>query len=113
MTIFGPDVSSFQRGLVLSRLASAAFVIAKATEGTYYTDAEYQGWRQQCAGLGRPFIWYHFLSGQTAAAQVAHTLANVDTRLPGMLDAEPRSRPGSSRPGLRSWPTSTPRTPGA
>lgn len=93
MTIFGPDVSSFQRGLVLSRLASAAFVIAKTTEGTYYTDAEYQGWRQQCAALGRPFIWYHFLSGQAAAAQVAHTLANIgDGHLPGMLDAEPQDQ---------------------
>jgi hypothetical protein len=94
VTIFGPDVSSFQRGLVLSRLASAAFVIAKTTEGTYYTDAEYQGWRQQCAALGRPFIWYHFLSGQTAAAQVAHTLANIGDGLPGMLDAEPQEQTG-------------------
>jgi glycosyl hydrolase family 25 len=93
LTIFGPDISSFQRGLVLSHLASAAFVIAKTTEGTYY--AEYQGWRQQCAGSGKPFIWYHFLSGQTAAAQVAHTLANVgDRALPGMLDAEPQDQTG-------------------
>lgn len=40
MTIFGPDISSYQSGLDLGRLGSASFVIAKTTEGTYYTDAE-------------------------------------------------------------------------
>ncbi|MBS2546536.1 glycoside hydrolase [Catenulispora sp. NL8] len=90
MTIFGPDISSYQSGLVLSRLADAAFVIAKTTEGTYYTDADYQGWREQAAQLGRPFIWYHFISNESASAQAAHTAANVgNSALPGMLDAEP------------------------
>lgn len=93
MTIFGPDISSFQHGLDLSRLAQASFVIAKTTEGTYYTDADYQGWRRQAANLGRPFIWYHFASGEDAGAQARHTLANVgDTTLPGMLDAEPAGK---------------------
>jgi len=88
--IFGPDISSFQSGLVLSRLMDASFVIAKTTEGTYYTDADYQGWRAQAAKLQKRFLWYHFLSGERAAAQAAHTAANVgDLALPGMLDAEP------------------------
>lgn len=88
-TLFGPDISSYQSGLDLARLAHAAFVIAKVTEGTYYTDDDYQGWRQQAAHLGQPFVWYHFLSGEDAGAQARHTLANVgDTSLPGMLDAE-------------------------
>ncbi|TMC49293.1 MAG: glycoside hydrolase, partial [Chloroflexi bacterium] len=90
MTIFGPDISSYQAGLDLSRLANASFVLAKTTEGTYYTDGDYQGWRRQCTSLGKPFVWYHFLSGEDPHAQAAHTLANVgDTTLPGMLDAEP------------------------
>jgi len=90
VTIFGPDISSFQSGLTLSRLRYASFVIAKTTEGTYYTDADYQSWRQQTENLGKPFVWYHFLSGEDAAAQARHTLANVgDAQLPGMLDAEP------------------------
>lgn len=98
MTIFGPDISSYQSGLSLSRLADASFVIAKTTEGTYYTDADYQAWRGQAAQLGKPFIWYHFLSGESAAAQVQHTAANVgDSTLPGMLDAEPA---GSFSPSL-------------
>lgn len=98
MTIFGPDISSYQAGLDLSRLAAASFVIAKTTEGTYYTDADYQGWRLQAARLGKPFVWYHFLSGESAAGQAAHTAANVgDPGLPGMLDAEPA---GSFSPTL-------------
>jgi hypothetical protein len=96
--IFGPDISSYQSGLDLSRLEDASFVIAKTTEGTYYTDADYQGWRGQAGRLGKPFIWYHFLSGEDAAAQAAHTAANVgDSSLPGMLDAEPA---GSFSPSL-------------
>lgn len=88
--IFGPDISSYQAGLDLSRLAAASFVIAKTTEGTYYTDDDYQGWRRQAASLGKPFVWYHFLSGEDLRAQVAHTAANIgDPNLPGMLDAEP------------------------
>jgi len=88
--IFGPDISSYQSGLVLSRLANASFVIAKTTEGTYYTDADYGSWRVQAAQLKKLFLWYHFLSGQGSTAQAAHTAANVgDPALPGMLDAEP------------------------
>jgi hypothetical protein len=90
VTIFGPDVSSYEAGLDLSKLADASFVFAKASEGTYYTDASYQGWRRQAASLGLPFAWYHFLSTEGAAAQVAHTKACIgDVGLPGMLDFEP------------------------
>jgi hypothetical protein len=98
MTIYGTDISSYQGGLDLSRLASASFVIAKTTEGTYYTDPDYQGWRRQAASLGKPFLWYHFLSGEDPHAQAQHTLSNVgDSALPGMLDAEPA---GSFSPSL-------------
>jgi hypothetical protein len=98
VTIFGPDISSYEAGLDLSKLADASFIIAKTTEGTYYTDADYQGWRRQAANLGKPFIWYHFLSGEDPHAQAQHTLANVgDIGLPGMLDAEPT---GSFSPTL-------------
>lgn len=90
MTTYGPDISSYQAGLDLSRLADASFVIAKASEGTYYTDSQYQGWRRQAAALKRPFVWYHFLSTEDATAQVAHTKACVgDLTLPGMIDFEP------------------------
>jgi hypothetical protein len=98
VTVLGPDISSYQSALDLSRLADASFVIAKTTEGTYYTDADYQAWRIQAAQLGKLFAWYHFLSGESAAAQAQHTAANVgDKSLPGMLDAEPA---GSFSPTL-------------
>lgn len=88
MTIFGPDIANYQAGLALDRLANASFVIAKTTEGTYYTDQSYQLWRRS-AGTKR-FLWYHFLSGENLPAQVAHTKANVgDLSLAGMLDVEP------------------------
>jgi hypothetical protein len=90
VTIFGTDISSFQSGLDLSTLSDASFILAKTTEGTYYTDRNYQGWRRQAAQLGKLFCWYHFLSGEDAHAQVQHTIANVgDAGLPGMLDVEP------------------------
>ncbi len=98
MTIHGPDISAYQAGLDLSRLAAASFVIAKASEGTYYTDSAYQGWRRQAASLKRPFVWYHFLTSESVPAQIAHTKACVgDPTLPGMLDVEPS---GSSKPTL-------------
>jgi hypothetical protein len=98
LTIYGPDISSYQAGLDLSRLADASFVIAKASQGTYYTDADYQGWRRQSGQPGKPFLWYHFLTIENAAAQVAHTISCVgDKTLPGMLDVEPS---GSSKPDL-------------
>lgn len=98
MTVYGPDISSYQAGMDLSHLADASFVIAKASEGTYYTDGSYQGWRRQAASLKKPFVWYHFLSSESAAAQVAHTKACVgDLTLPGMLDVEPA---GASKPTL-------------
>ena len=98
MTVYGPDVSSFQHGLDLSRCADASFVIAKTTEGVGYVDADYDGWRRQARQLGKLFCWYHFLSADSAPAQAAHTLAHVgDSALPGMLDVEPE---GSYHPTL-------------
>lgn len=90
MATFGTDISSYQDGLDLSRLKYSAFVIAKTTEGTYYTDSCYDGWRRQAASLGKTFLWYSFLSGEDVHAQISHLLDHVgDKSLPGMLDVEP------------------------
>lgn len=89
MTIFGTDVSSYQTGLDLSTVPDLSFVIAKCSEGTYYTDTAYSGFRSQTTRLGKPFAWYHLVSSEPAVAQVAHTLACVgDPTLPGMIDCE-------------------------
>lgn len=90
MTVFGPDISSYERRVNIAALVHDAFVIAKCTEGTYYTDAYYDGTRTQAKAAGKDFIWYAFLSGEDVHAQVAHVLAHVgDKSLPGMLDIEP------------------------
>jgi hypothetical protein len=100
VTLLGPDLYNGQAGLDLSHLTQASFVFAKVTEGTYYTDASYRSFRTQAAALGAPFVWYHFLTTQDVAAQVAHTKANlVDAGVPGMLDVEPQLQAGS-RPTL-------------
>jgi glycosyl hydrolase family 25 len=93
VTIFGPDISSYEAGLDLSRLTDAAFVLAKVTEGTYYTDADFPGWRTQAARISKPLFWYHFLSGEDATAQADHTAGALGaTTLPGMLDCEPEGK---------------------
>lgn len=89
-TLLGPDLSDYQAGLDLSRLSSAPFVFAKATEGVSYVDPSYDGWRRQAAQLGRLFVWYHFLTDDPPAEQASNTLAHVgDVSLPGMVDVEP------------------------
>lgn len=92
-TIFGPDISSYERRVNIGALAHDTFVIAKVTEGTYYTDAYYDGTRTQAKAAGKIFLWYHFLSGEDVYAQVAHVLDHVgDKSLPGMLDVEPTQK---------------------
>jgi hypothetical protein len=90
VTIYGPDISSYQHGLDLAKLASASFVLAKVTQGTYYTDADYPVWRRQAQAAAKPFGWYHFLTNENVQLQAAHTRQCVgDLTLPGMLDVEP------------------------
>jgi hypothetical protein len=91
MTIFGPDISSFEAGVSVSALPDP-FVFAKCTEGTYYTDAYYAGWRQQAVATGKIFVAYHFISGEGADAQAQHLAAHIgDRSLPVMIDWEPGS----------------------
>jgi hypothetical protein len=97
MTIFGPDLSSFQNGVNLGALTDP-FVLLKATEGTYYTDANYEHWLAQAKASGKIVVAYHFLSGEDPHAQAAHLLAHIgDKSLPVMLDWEPE---GSYKPTL-------------
>ena len=95
MTIFGPDISSFEAGVDVSALPDP-FVFAKCTEGTYYTDAYYAHWHQQAVATGKIFVAYHFISGEDPRAQAAHLAAKIgDPKLPVMIDWEPE---GSFQP---------------
>lgn len=97
-TIFGPDVSSFQRGLDVSTLTDP-FVILKCTEGTYYSDAAYGHWLDQARASGKLVIAYHFVKTESSAQAQAVMLAThiEDVSLPVMLDVETE---GSSTPRL-------------
>jgi hypothetical protein len=86
MTLFGPDVSGFQRGLQL--LPRTVFAAAKATEGTGYVDSTYADFKAQAARVGALFWAYHFLRQGNGAAQAAHAYAIVG-KTPLMLDWEP------------------------
>lgn len=97
MTIFGPDISSYQHGVNVRALTDP-FCLLKCTEGTYYTDADYENWLAQAKGSGKLVVAYHFVSGEDPDAQAAHLLAHViDKTLPVMLDWEPT---GTYRPTL-------------
>jgi len=88
MTIFGPDLSSYQDGIDVTKLPYPV-VIAKCTEGTYYTDADYPAWRLQARQSAKFLIPYHFVSGEDPAAQAKHFADKIgDKSLPAMLDFE-------------------------
>lgn len=94
MTIFGPDLASYQAGFNLSDLGSDyPFVLAKATEGDSYVDPDYDGWRQAAHAAGKIFVAYHFLTaGSPASEQAVHLAAHIgDRNLPVMVDLEPEA----------------------
>lgn len=90
MTLIGPDVASFQAGLDLAELTDASYFLVKSTQGDNYVDPYYAAWAKQVAGVGKPLIWYHFLTTDAAPGdQAAFIKRVVDASLPGMLDVEP------------------------
>ncbi|WP_267254768.1 GH25 family lysozyme, partial [Catenulispora pinisilvae] len=94
MTVFFPDISSYEAGLVIQ--PGTVAVIAKATEGTYYRDAQYQNFKDQAARVGAVFSAYHFLKAGNGAAQAEYCFSMVGAT-PVMLDVETE---GDSKPGV-------------
>lgn len=69
--------------------------IAKATEGTTFTDARYATTRDRTLAGGWPFAGYHFLRhGVDITAQAKHAYSVIG-KLPAMLDVETASVDGS------------------
>lgn len=58
----GIDISSWQRGIDLSRVP-CDFVIVKSTEGTTYVDPCCDGFVQQAISLGKLWGFYHYVTG--------------------------------------------------
>jgi hypothetical protein len=79
-----PDISHYQAGLSLT---GASFVVAKATEGTGYTDPSYAGFRDQADRLGIGFAAYHWIDTSDLAAQAMKAYSVAGGR-PLMWDAE-------------------------
>lgn len=92
MTTFFPDISSYEAGLAIQ--PGTVAVIAKATEGTYYRDAEYANFKAQAARVGAVFSAYHFLKAGNGAGQADYCHAMVGST-PVMLDVETE---GTSKP---------------
>lgn len=92
MTVFFPDISSYEAGLTIQ--PGTVAVVAKATEGLYYRDAQYLNFKAQAARVGAVFSAYHFLKAGNGAAQADYCHAMVGAT-PVMLDVETE---GGSKP---------------
>lgn len=87
MTIYFPDVSNHEGGLIIQPATVA--VIAKATEGTFYTDPYYANFKAQAAKVGAIFVAYHFLHAGNTDAQAQLAYSVVGPNVPLMIDFEP------------------------
>jgi len=91
MTIFGIDISSWQKGLNLTQVAAGGFraVIAKATEGSGYINPEYRSQKSGTERTGMKFMAYHYVRDTSPAAQVDNFVrVEPDRGVPVMLDHE-------------------------
>ncbi|MBS2531580.1 glycoside hydrolase family 25 protein [Catenulispora sp. NF23] len=95
MTVFFPDISSYENGLTIQ--PGTVAVIAKATEGTYYNDGTYEEFKAQAARVGALFSAYHFLKAGNGAAQAEYCFEKVGST-PVMLDVEVE---GDSKPTVQ------------
>lgn len=93
MTIRYHDVSHFN-----GAYQPTGPTVAKATEGSTFTDSEFAAIRSRTRAGGWPFLAYHFLAHGNIAAQVAHVVSVVGRGQPVMLDVE--SEPGTPDPTL-------------
>ena len=79
-----PDVSNHTP----VSLVGAPACIAKATEGTTFTDTFYTWHRGQAVAMGIPFAAYHWVNTADLAGQAAHAYQVVGPGTPVMWDAE-------------------------
>jgi GH25 family lysozyme M1 (1,4-beta-N-acetylmuramidase) len=101
MTIFYPDVSSFQAGVSFS---GAPIAMVKATEGTDYTNPDYGPAKIRAKDAGAFFCAYHFLQEGNGAAQADHAFS-VAGSTPLMLDVETETLNGTGQTSAAlRWP---------
>jgi len=86
MTIFYPDVSSYQTGI---SFAGCVIAMVKATEGTGYINPDYADAKVRAANAGAYFCAYHFLRAGNGAGQASYAHSIVGSDIPLMIDFEP------------------------
>jgi peptidoglycan hydrolase-like protein with peptidoglycan-binding domain len=86
MTIFYPDVSSYQAGI---SFAGCAIAMVKATESDDYTNSDYAAAKVRAAKAGAYFCAYHFLHGGNGAGQASYAHGVAGSEVPLMIDFEP------------------------
>lgn len=89
-TLMGVDVSHYQP---VSDDARARFLIAKASDGTSYTDPMYLKHRHQAAIRKTPFGAYHFLRAGNTRRQAHNAFKVVGAQIPLIVDAETSGGP--------------------
>lgn len=85
MTLYYPDIASFQAGIDLS---GALVVCSKITEGTGYVNPYFTAFKNEAAASGSFFFAYHFLTQGNGAGQASFAYSHAG-KLPLMLDFEP------------------------
>lgn len=75
MTLNGIDISSWQKGIDLSKVP-CDFVIVKGTEGTNYVNPDCDRAYQQAKSLGKLLGVYHYANGKDVNAEVDYFLKN-------------------------------------
>jgi hypothetical protein len=85
MTIFYPDVASYQAGISFS---GCVIAMVKATENTDYTNPDYASAKVRAASAGAFFCAYHFLRAGNGAAQASYAHSVVGSDVPLMIDVE-------------------------
>jgi len=84
MATFGVDCSRYQRDIDFKKL-KVGFVIAKATQGTSWTDPYYYQNQRGCRTNGILFGSYHFANGANAVKEADHFLETVGAMQEGEL----------------------------
>lgn len=73
----GIDISNWQKGINIASLSGVDFVIAKATEGTNFTDPYCDGFINQAITLGKMWGFYHFASNGNATAECDYFISKT------------------------------------
>jgi hypothetical protein len=93
MTIFYPDVSSYQTGI---SFAGCVIAMVKSTESTNYTNPDFAAAKTRAARAGAYFCAYHFLHAGNGAGQAQHAFSVVGRGVPVMIDFEPAYNPNGT-----------------